>query len=292
MYLKKIIARNLQNYREVTIDFPPTGLIALCGQNSNGKSVIVRATTTLISGLLSRPRKRTALVNYNASFAEILYVRDDNTVLTAHIAREANLTYVKLEEPGKEPVARYLADKSYLNLVYQFGWHYDKETGISLNMAESLDSLLFYKTSFKTNGSVLRSATSDERADIALEGFKETVKTARNLKDTYVTQASTFMSALKDLKVEPIEPLLDKKNKLEACLKVLSGVYFPKLPEIVPPVTVHFTEPYRARLPIVKYPRIVSIKCNVPDMIQVAEELNTLKEHKCPMCGRGFDCAC
>jgi len=292
MVLKQIITRNIQNHAEVVIDLPPTGLVVFTGQNSNGKSVIVKATRILLNGDLRRPRKRASLVNRNATFGEISYVRDDNVILTLHVAREANMTYVKYEEPGKEPIVRYLSDKSYTDLVERFGWHYDKESGISLNIAEEEDSLLFYKTKYSTNRSVLETATSDTSADKVAETFETVLKDARTFREQSITQVRTYSSALNDLVIEDAIPLVEKREKLAYYSRNLSKVYFPNIPEIKAVPKVHFANVHVPNLPKIKYPRIISLQCEIPDITNVAQELQTLLEHKCPMCGRGFECDC
>lgn len=292
MYLKQIITRNLQNHREVVIDLPPTGLVVFTGQNSNGKSVIVKTLRTALNGDLRKPRKRASLVNRKASFAELTCVRDDDTRLTIHVAREANVTFVKYEVPGEEPIVRYLADKSYSDLLTRFGWHYDKETGISLNIAEEEDALLFYKTPNKANGSCLESATTDSVANKVAESFETTLKDARSFREQCIQQVRTYSSALKDLTTEPIAPMQEKRELLCRYLRNLEKIYFPTIPEIKAVPRVHYVEIHQPVLPTVKYPRIVDIQFSIPDIVPVASELKTLREHRCPTCGRGFDCAC
>lgn len=311
MVLKQIKTRYLQNHCEVVIDLPPTGLIVFNGPNSNGKSVIVRATRSIINGDIKKPRKRAALVNKQATFGEIIYTRDDDVVLTVHITREAATTYVKYEEPGKDPIVRYLADKNYLDLVYQFGWHYDVDTGICLNIAEAEEALLFYKTSNKANGSIIQSATSDTSANKVAESFEATIKETRSLREQYIQQVRAMSSALQGLQIENINELIEMKEKLERYYRNLIKIYFPNLPTVksVPDVkaanfyrptipevkavpNVRFTNVSYPKIPKIKYPRIVDVKCSLPDITGVASELKTLKEHKCPLCGRGFDCAC
>lgn len=292
MVLKQIITRNIQNHREVVIDLPKSGLVVFTGNNSNGKSVIVKTTLKMLNGGISKPRKRASLVNRDATFGEIIYVRDDDVKLTMHVAREAASTYIKLEVPNQEPIVRYLADKSYKALISDFGWHYDEDAGISLNIAEAEDSLLFYKTSNKINGHILETATSDSSANKVAESFEETLKEARNFRDKTIQQVRTYSSALHDLKVEEVQPLLDKREKLAYLYRNLNAVYLPTIPEIKAVPKVHFADVYNPILPEIKYPRIISVSCTIPDILDVANEVKVLKEHRCPMCGRGFDCDC
>ena len=292
MVLKQIITRNIQNHREVVIDLPKTGLVVFTGNNSNGKSVIVKTTLKMLSGEISKPRQRASLVNRDSTFGEITYIRDDDTKLIMHVAREAAATYIKYEEPEQEPIVRYLADKSYKELIKKFGWHYDDMSGISLNIAEAESSLLFYKTSNKINGRILETATSDSSADKVVESFEVTLKEARNFRDQSVTQVRTYCSALHDLKVEPVQPLIEKKEKLSYYYRNLSAVYFPTLPDIKEVPKVHLANVYIPNMPEVKYPRVISVSCSIPDITGVADELSVLREHKCPTCGRGFACDC
>lgn len=292
MYLKQITTKNIQSHAEVVVDLPPTGLVVFTGQNSNGKSVIFKTTKKIISGELRKPRVRASLVNRNAMFGEISYLRSDDVRLTVHITREANTVYVKYEVPGKEPIIRYLADKTYLDLVHKFGWHYDEDSGISLNIAEEEDALLFYKTGYKTNRSVIETATSDSVANKVELNFQNTIKETRNLRDQWVQQSRTYLSAKQELKIEDIEPLKIKLQTYEKCLRNLQAVHFPVIPEIVPVPKVKFADVYIPNVPKIKYPKFINLCISIPEIQKVAEELNSLKNHKCPTCGRGFDCAC
>ena len=53
MTLKRITTRYLQSHREITIELPEKGLIGFYGDNSNGKSVIVKATDDIVKNNLT-----------------------------------------------------------------------------------------------------------------------------------------------------------------------------------------------------------------------------------------------
>lgn len=291
-YLKQIITRNIQNHSEVVIDLPPKGLIVFTGQNSNGKSVIVKTTRNILNGGIKKPRKRDSLINRNAQYGEIVYVRSDGIRLTVHLTRESSTNYIKWEDGANEPLVRYLSDKSYPELLERFGWHYDANTGISLNIAEEEDSLLFYKTSNKTNSSIIETATCDVHANKVAEVFDQTIKDTRHFRDQAVQSANAMRSTLHDLKVEDVTALNTKLIKLRSLLNTLDSVYFPQIPEIKPVPNVKYIELYTPQIPKVKFPRIIQIDYNIPDIIPIWNELKTLRENRCPTCGRGFDCSC
>lgn len=288
MYLKQIITRNIQSHREVVIDLPATGLVVFTGQNSNGKSVITKTLRYWLSGQVRKPRIRASLVHRQAAYGEIIFTRSDDVVLTMHVAREANLTYVKLEIPEQDPIVRYLADKSYEELIRKFGWHYDSECGISLNIAEAEEALLFYKTPYKDNAHLLETATSDSSANAAAESLEVLVKDARHYRDEFVSQANAINSALHDLKVEEAQPLCDMRSKLAYYYNVLSKIYIPNIPEIKGVPNIQFANVQEPKLPEIHYPTILDVSCSIPDILPLAAEIKTLKEHRCPTCGRGF----
>lgn len=292
MYLKQIITRNIQNHKEVVIDLPPTGLVVFTGQNSNGKSVIVKTTRSILDGSIRKPRKRASLVNRNSTFGEIVYVRDDGVRLTVHITRESATNWIKWEDSITEPIVRYLSDKAYPSLLEKFGWHYDETTGISLNIAEEEDSLLFYKTNNKTNNSIIETATCDTQANKVAEAFDSTIKDTRQFRDSSVQQANAMRGTLHDLVVEDTTPLVSRLETARKCLKNLEAVYFPTLPEVKPVPKIKYVDVYVPNLPKIKYPRIVSVSLNIPDIKPIWNELTILRQNKCPTCGRGFDCTC
>lgn len=292
MYIKQIIADNLQSLQHEVIDLPPTGLVVFTGQNSNGKSIIVKTLRIMLSGLLNKPRKRSSLVNRHSSFAELTFIRSDGVELLTHISTAANVTYVKLSRPGEEPIVRYLADKSYMDLIYAFGWHYDSTSGISLNLAEEEEALLFYKTPNKVNFTVTETATTDTTANKISDNLEMTLKTARDTRDKWTRDAQAYMTARAQLTTEDVVPLQEKLQRLEYIYRCLDTIYFPTIPDIKFVPKVHYVDIKYPTIPEVKYPRIIDLCVNIPDITQTIKDLTSLREHKCPTCGRGFDCDC
>lgn len=289
--LRSIKTVNIQNHREVIIDLPETGLVVFTGENSNGKSVIFRTTKYIISDKIQKPRIRAALVNRQAQFGEITYTRSDGVQLLVHIQREAAGTYVVYTEPDADPLKRYLADKTYRDLVARFGFHYDKDSGISLNIGEAEEAMLFYKTPYKVNRSVVETATSDTSANTALENLQMFLSQVRKWRDNYITQFTAFSQASSQLKVEDVTPLASVIETLTKCKKNLESVYIPTIPDIEPVPKVSYVSLYAPTIPAVKYPTIVNTSCSIPDITPVASELESLRNEVCPTCGRRF-CEC
>lgn len=292
MYLKRITTRNIQNHAEVVVDISEHGVIVFTGNNSNGKSVIVKVTKALVTNTIRKPRKRASLINRDKTYGEVIYERSDGAVLTLHLDRAANVTYVKLDKPNADPIIRYLADKTYPQLVREFGFHFDESSGISLHFAEADESLLFYKTSSRINSSIVQTATSDSTAETVLENFTATVKQARQFRDEYNKQIRVFKETVAELKISDEEELLKRKEQLEKLYHILSTIHFPRIPEVKPVPKIYGIDVKYPTLPNIVYPTVINVKCVIPDITNIAAELKALGDYKCPTCGRGFDCDC
>ena len=312
MVLKRIIVKNLQSIKDYVFELPPTGLIVFTGNNSNGKSIITKVTKAVIMDKVKKPRKRAGYVNRHSTFGEITYVRDDDVSLTVHITREAATCWYKLDKPNSEPVVRYLADKSYQQLVEEFGWHYDDYSGLTLNVGEQNEALLFYGTADKVNFSLLNSAATDVSATKTLGNLELTVKEAKTLRDKFVTQSTSYQSLMNELKIEDVAGMDVKVENMRKYLGILQSIYFPTLPEVraVPkvvtapvyiptipkiravPKVVLVTNVSYPTLPRIRYPRILDIHCELPDVLNIAHDMAELRARRCPTCGRGWDCEC
>ena len=137
MTLKKITTRYLQSHREVVIDLPEKGLVGFYGDNSNGKSVIRKATEDIIKNDITKPKARLSLVNNRSgySWAEIEYERYDGMIFLVHIHLEAAQTWFELVRPGSSERNRaYLSSKLLPEYVREFGFHYIPQRDISLNI--------------------------------------------------------------------------------------------------------------------------------------------------------------
>ena len=288
MVLKRIITKNIQNHREVVIDLPAKGLVMFLGDNSNGKSVIRKVTHALITGEIADPHERASLVNRKSVSGEVEYIRDDDTILRCHIQAEASATYIELQRPGSEAIRRYLSDKSYKALIREFGWHYDDNLDLALQVVRANEELLSYNTSATKNGRVLASALTDESAETAMLKLEDTIKETTKYRDGYNAQITAKMQTLNGLRIEDVEPLRVKLLTLQRLYRNLSSIYFPTIPEIHAVPDVKLQSLYTPTLPKVRYPAVYTVTCNIPDILSLARDLKSLTDMKCPTCGRRF----
>lgn len=290
--LKRITMKNIQSHKECVLDLPPTGLVCLVGDNSNGKSVVVKVTKALITGTITKPINRAALVNRNAYYGEVLYERTDDMTLLLHLAREASATYITLTRPGEEPIQRYLADKSWRDLVREFGFHCAPSSNISLNISEADAALLFFKTPYKSNYEIMAPVLYDTRANTALENLEIFLKDLKTQREKSVALLQASYSVLNSLKICDIDKESAMRDKLNGYYQVLKHLYIPTIPKIVAVPKVTFIDLYVPRIPKIVYPKIYDISIpDIPDITEVARDIHELKENRCPTCGRRF-CEC
>ena len=254
----------------------------------------------------------------DAVAGEIEFVDYDDNILLAHIQREANATYIKLQMKDCEPVVRYLADKNWTDLVYTFGFCYNKERDIPLQIVDDDSPLLFLSTSNKVNAELINTAMSDESASVALEQFEEVLKQATAFHMQSLNTISVYKQTVKSFPIYDVDSLTKVKNELERHYDLLNlpklpdmtpvhildikfpeipdlpdmskvhvmDIHFPNMPELPDMSKVHYVDMYFPNIPEFEMPWFIDIDCTIPDITSVIAELKELKAGRCPTCGK------
>lgn len=289
--LKQVRLTNCQSLKSCVYDLREQGLTRLEGPNSSGKSIMVKMILWTMDNKINSPKTRAGLISKSCSYCEATYVRSDDCELTIHLTVDASTTWVSLTYPGQEPIVRYLADRNYRELCFEFGFHYDDNRGISINIGQGSGAILFFGTNGPTNSDIVKVAITDSYAENVLRNLTETTQEARRMQDRSISNAMVLENALGELKVYDTEKLADQLGKLERYFNILSTVYIPELPVIVPVPRVKFLEVYNPILPEIKYPRIIDTSkfvVDIPDVAPIRKEIEVLKSNVCPTCGRSF----
>lgn len=284
--LKSVTMVNIQSHTRTIIDFPQVGIVRFFGNNSNGKSVLVKALSDVVSNAITRPSNRRSLIRRGHSYGELLMTRYDGTTLFIRIDVEAARTYAELTRPDCPPVRRYLADKSIPLLVKEFGWHYESDHGISLNIHQDVDSFLFVDTKKSVNYDLLNTVRSDQFAEASAESLtrllKESKRQRADFTHAYEIAQATY-AALQYWDVEEEQRIQDEYLYLARNLEALD---IPPIPEItpVPRVTFYPTIP---SMPRVVFPKLLPIfTAQLPDIYSLMVEMRDLASGTCPVCKR------
>lgn len=285
--LKRITTHNIQSHKNVTIELPQTGIIAFTGNNSNGKSVIAKVTKAIIAGDISRPKERKTLVNKDCVSGYVEYEKFDGSTLKVTIHHEASQTMAELTKPNGEVIRRYLADKCIPLMAREFGFHYNVDHDVSLNLHNDDDKFLFVNTKHSTNCACLCDTLSDSYGELALKTLEETLAEVKNTVKGLERDKVTTETILDSLTTCDIEETDKRRKKMLYIAKNLQHFPTSPCPKVVGvPNVVTIKVP--AMPTKVKYPTIINLPKNFPDIIQLGRDLNDVLKGVCPTCKRAF----
>lgn len=286
--LKRVVMSNIQSHIHTVLEFPETGIVRFLGDNSNGKSVMVKVLQDVVSNNISRPAARRSIIRRGNTFGELLLESYSGDTLYVHIDLEASQTYAELTRSGSPTVRRYLADKAIPVLVREFGWHYDDKSGVSINIHNDTDGLLFVDTRKTTNFELLSSMRSDAFAEAALLELTRLVKETKQKRDemfhTYEVAEATYL-ALKTWDKDQESQVRDE------CLYyagLLENLTMPSIPEFRLQRSPTFVQPI-PNPPVFQIPHIYPPMPALPaPATETLHDMVELLSGNCPTCGRPF----
>lgn len=279
---------NIQSHIHTVMEFPETGIVRFMGDNSNGKSVMVKVMQDVVSNNIQRPANRRSIIRRGNSFGELLLETYDGDMLFVHIALEAAQTYAELTRNDQPTVRRYLSDKAIPVLVREFGWHYDDHSGISINIHNDTDGLLFVDTKKAINFELLAGMRSDAFSEAAVAELerliKETKQKRDDMKHGYEVAEATFL-ALQYYDVTEEAAIRDESLYLAELLENLTCPSVPKFDFMRPPVLY----PTFLQVPSMEIPKLHVPIPAVPNTASaLLDDISKIVSGVCPTCGRGL----
>lgn len=284
--LKRAVMVNIQSHARTILEFPRVGIVRFFGNNSNGKSVLVKVLSDVVSHAISRPGNRRSLIRRGHEYGELMMQRYDGTTLFIRIALEAASTYAELTGPDRPPVRRYLADKSIPLLVKEFGWHYNSDHSVSLNIHQDIDSFLFVDTKKSVNFDLLNSVRSDQCAEASAQSIEKLLKASKKQRSDIVHAyevAQATYAALQYWDVDTEQRVHDECLYLARNLEALD---MPSMPEIHPVPKVRIM-PVLPPMPQLHYVKLAPVfTAPFPDIAKIVTEMRALASGICPTCNR------
>lgn len=207
MAIAYLECRNIQAHKgnDNRITMPETGVVRLKGNNNDGKSVMPKAFSSSIKMDLGDPDVRKALITRGHEYGELEVCKTNGDTMLVHISKEASQTYYEFKFGEDEPIRRYLSNKGIDQLIALFGFHYNKNRDISLNIYSTYDPLLMVTTSGVTNLDLIQSAIKNSKAEVALTNLEEVrknVKTTVKEIELHRETAIRTMSTLQEFDME------------------------------------------------------------------------------------------
>jgi hypothetical protein len=179
MSFKSIELTNIQSHRYTKYKFPETGIINICGENSDGKSVLTKAVfNTLIEPSLHIKSQRISLLSRWATFGEIRFEFYDRSGLTVHIEREVSRTYYILDSSNVKVFVNGQMD--YIKSILQeFGLN-------SINVYRTLTPVPFVTTSAADNYKYIAACTRDFAVENAIDNMKQCKDQIKKTKEQFM----------------------------------------------------------------------------------------------------------
>ncbi len=287
--IKTIHTRGIQSHDDVLIELPETGLVVFSGDNSNGKSVIRKVLEDTIAYNINKAKVRKSLISKDRSEGSLEIIKYDGSSLYVNINLEASQTWVRLTRANGESVVRYLADKNIPELVREFGFHYNDTRDISLNICDSDDSILFFRTSHATNGDILVSALTDTEAQMRYDVLYEQYQEALSNRRQFLDNLQVAQAAKEALVLYNIEEEQELHDICARAASLLSKFYWPDMKEVPEMIFLPTFNIRTLRLQgYVELPHIPVVRMNIRDISAVSLDLIQIEKGVCPTCRRPF----
>jgi hypothetical protein len=288
--LKKVTMDNIQSHVHTVLEFPETGVTRLYGDNSNGKSVMVKGIWDVVNGDITKPKLRRSIIRRGNEYGELTYERYDGLVLFVHIHLDAAQTYAELRAPGNDTVRRYLADKTIPLLVDKFGFHYNSDHSISVNVHKDDDPYLFSSTKHTINYDLMDSAMSDKFAEKSLEELQRILLEAKRYRKQFEQAKAVADATLGAIQLYDTAEEEEKRDRMAYLLSNLKHCvnFDTPLPKMYPLPKLNAVKVFPP-VPDIYYPKIhKTTDDRVPDITAIYNELEMLRNNVCPTCGRDF----
>lgn len=258
-------------------------------RKGSGKSVIRKVLEDTIAYNINKAKVRKSLISKDRSEGSLEIIKYDGSSLYVNINLEASQTWVRLIRANGESVVRYLADKNIPELVREFGFHYNDTRDISLNICDSDDSILFFRTSHATNGDILVSALTDTEAQMRYDVLYEQYQEALSNRRQFLDNLQVAQAAKEALVLYNIEEEQELHDTCARAASLLSKFYWPDMKEVPEMIFLPTFNIRTLRLQgYVELPHIPVVRMNIRDISAVSLDLIQIEKGVCPTCRRPF----
>lgn len=281
----QIILKNIQAIKEYIFDLPDAGVVRIAGNNSNGKSTLMRLIQILCSGGLSKDKERLPLINDNAEFGSFAISARGKTLMGI-LHRNKLKTFVRLVRQDGTVIDRYLRDGGIDKLVEEFGFRVFEGGHICIQLYESFGAMPFVNLTDKQNAEIAKSVVGDTTAEKFLENYKITYNLAAGAVKELNNKIDTLRVQRGALRIDDVaekKVLLMKVKSVYTASSYMIPVEEIKVPP--PPIKISFMKEAipLEEIPVIKYIPYTEELTSLQDIIL---KMRQIKRGKCPTCGR------
>lgn len=297
---------NIQSIRDAEYDLGDKGIVQIQGANSNGKSIIVKAISAVVSLKIKDSDIRESLISDGKDVGYVSMEYNGKTLMV-QLHRDRNQCAMLLQRVNGETVQRTFRDGGLEELIYEFGFRCYNKNGVCLQLYETFGQMPFVNTSLQTNCEMVEAITQDTVAESFLKAFKEvTHPRAREQVRTFNKQIENTERIKQSMVLFDYEAYEAFRERIRNYYDVLSNAVIVDLEELRVPAKIVKYPDMSIDLPVVNVlPSVEIYSVEVPELEELVapidlsiprvqdvtahlNEMKTVREGKCPTCGKLF----
>jgi energy-coupling factor transporter ATP-binding protein EcfA2 len=283
----KVELTNIQSIKHAVYEIEEKGVTQIIGENSNGKSIFIKACSFIANNKIKDEDKRDSIINDDVTHGIITMEREGVT-LKATIYRESTNCVYELKRKDGTLIRRTIREGGLEELTEEFGW-IAFDGNICLQIFETFGIMPFVNNRESSDYEIVDYIITDRVANDFVENYSKVTHPA--FKDylakvkSKAEEAQRILDKITFYPIDKYEDILFKLKKYQRNVQHLKIVNPIKLP-----ITKHFNyvpiEPIKLnRMPIYKIapdcPNMVSLISYIKDY---SEALNGF----CPTCHTKF----
>lgn len=301
-----VILENIQGIKEKCVyELPDEGIVQITGDNSNGKSILIKSIAAIAQLKIVDNEERRALINDDSKVGMIALTYKGKT-LVVKLHEDRNSCIVQLVRNDGSKIARAFRDGGLQEIVEEFGFRVYNKSALCLQVFETFGVMPFVNTTPDVGYEIVDAVTTDTVAQQFLQNYKTvTHKTTKDMISKYSKELDGLYrtkSVVTLFDYVKYEQMYGRLSALYNVVKNLKYIMLEKIivlpdvkcvdtraPElekimVLPDIKcIDIQMPRLSRVPIV-YP-IPNI-CELDNLAQEIEDIMEILEGKCPTCGQ------
>lgn len=302
----KITLRNIQSIENAIYEFPETGVVAIKGGNSNGKSILVKTLQAITSLKIMDKEVRRALVNDNCDEGVVVMEARGRVLIVKLNKEDRNSSYVALQRKDGTRIIRTLREGGVEELLHEFGFRMYNNNEVCLQIYETFGPMPFVNRSAVADGEIVEAHTEDSIAKDFMTKFKEiTHKKAKTLVSGLNDKINAWEQAKATIILFDYSKYEHASQEMEKHLGILDSLDVIDLSELCVPSSIDIIDIPEVELKkIYPPPKVAVVDLSQPNfesmalvdfltyeedlvsMSGIVNELHDLLNGVCPTCGK------
>lgn len=280
----KVKLLNIQSIKSAEYDLTEKGITQITGENSNGKSVLIKAMSFVANTHIKDKDERETIIKDDCPSGAIIMERQ-NMTLEVVVARIRENCYYKLKRATGEVITRTIREGGLEKLADEFGWT-SFDGGVSLQIFETFGIMPFVNNRMSSDYEIVDYIITDKVASNFLENYeKVTYPAFKKFVSDLKHNIEVFQRNLDGITIYDIEKYENMLHRLKAFQRNINHLitYEPtRLPITKAFKYVNVTPIKVNRLPIYKIAPSIP---KVNSLLSFISDLHTTMNGMCPTCG-------